>query len=154
VLFSGSNAPELCSAKGGSFLHLNQLDLFCQVARVKSFSKAAKLLHISQPAISAQIHSMEEYYGIKLFERTPHGVVLTPAGNVLFEQAKQILDLHEDLERKLASMADEKNQHLLLEPPQRLVATPWPAASGHLRTNIRIFILTLRSTMLGKSLKN
>jgi len=95
-------------------LHLNQLDLFCQVARVKSFSKAAKLLHISQPAISAQIHSMEEYYGIKLFERTPHGVVLTPAGNVLFEQAKQILDLHEDLERKLASMADEKNQHLIV----------------------------------------
>ncbi|SDF09382.1 LysR family transcriptional regulator [Sporolituus thermophilus] len=95
-------------------MQLGQFDLFCQVARVKSFSKAAKLLHISQPAISAQIHSMEEYYGIKLFERTPHGVILTEAGATLFEYAKQILELHEDLERKLSSIADEKNQRLII----------------------------------------
>lgn len=95
-------------------MQLGQFDLFCQVARVKSFSKAAKLLHISQPAISAQIHSMEEFYGIKLFERTPHGVTLTPAGTVLFDYAKQILELHEDLERKLTGMADEKNQKLVI----------------------------------------
>lgn len=95
-------------------MQLGQFDLFCQVARVKSFSKAAKLLHISQPAISAQIHSMEEFYGIKLFERTPHGVSLTPAGTVLFDYAKQILEMHEDLERKLTGMADEKNQKLVI----------------------------------------
>lgn len=95
-------------------MQLGQFDLFCQVARVKSFSKAAKLLHISQPAISAQIHSMEEFYGIKLFERTPHGVTLTPAGTVLFDYAKQILEMHEDLERKLTGMADEKNQKLVI----------------------------------------
>jgi molybdate transport repressor ModE-like protein len=93
-------------------MQLGQFDLFCQVARVKSFSKAAKLLHISQPAISAQIHSMEEFYGIKLFDRTPHGVSLTAAGTVLFDYAKRILELHEELERKLTGMADEKNQRL------------------------------------------
>lgn len=95
-------------------MQLGQFDLFCQVARVKSFSKAAKLLHISQPAISAQVHSMEEFYGIKLFERTPHGVTLTPAGAILFESSKKILELHEDLERTLASLADEKNQRLVI----------------------------------------
>lgn len=95
-------------------MQLGQFDLFCQVARVKSFSKAAKLLHISQPAISAQIHSMEDFYGIKLFERTPHGVTLTPAGTVLFDYAKQILELHEDLERKLSGMVDERNQKLVI----------------------------------------
>lgn len=104
-------------------MQLGQFDLFCQVARVKSFSKAAKLLHISQPAISAQIHSMEEFYGIKLFERTPHGVTLTPAGTVLFDYAKQILELHEDLERKLTGMADEKNQ--------KLVIGATPTVGGH-----------------------
>ena len=104
-------------------MQLGQFDLFCQVARVKSFSKAAKLLHISQPAISAQIHSMEEYYGIKLFERTPHGVSLTPAGTVLFDYAKQILELHEDLERRLTSMADEKNQ--------KLIVGATPTVGGH-----------------------
>lgn len=95
-------------------MQLGQFDLFCQVARVKSFSKAAKLLHISQPAISAQVHSMEDYYGIKLFERTPHGVNLTAAGGVLFDYAKQILELHEELERKLTSMTDKKNQQLAI----------------------------------------
>ena len=95
-------------------MQLGQFDLFCQVARVKSFSKAAKLLHISQPAISAQVHSMEEFYGIKLFERTPHGVTLTPAGSILFDSAKKILELHEDLERTLAGLADEKNQKLVI----------------------------------------
>lgn len=95
-------------------MQLGQFDLFCQVARVKSFSKAAKLLHISQPAISAQIHSMEEYYGIKLFERTPHGVTLTSAGGILFDSVKKILELHEDLERTLAGLADEKNQRLII----------------------------------------
>jgi molybdate transport repressor ModE-like protein len=95
-------------------MQLGQFDLFCQVARVKSFSKAAKLLHISQPAISAQIHSMEEFYGIKLFERTPHGVNLTPAGSTLFEYAKRLLQIHEELERKLTIMADEKNQRLTI----------------------------------------
>lgn len=95
-------------------MQLGQFDLFCQVARVKSFSKAAKLLHISQPAISAQIHSMEDFYGIKFFERTPHGVTLTAAGTVLFDYAKQILELHEDLERKLTGMVDERNQKLAI----------------------------------------
>ncbi len=95
-------------------MQLGQFDLFCQVARVKSFSKAAKLLHISQPAISAQVHSMEEFYGIKLFERTPHGVTLTPAGVILFDSSKKILELHEDLERTLAGLADEKNQKLII----------------------------------------
>lgn len=95
-------------------MHLGQFDLFCQVARVKSFSKAAKLLHISQPAISAQIHSMEEFYGIKLFERTPHGVTLTPAGGILFDASKKILEMHEDLERTLAGLSDEKNKKLVI----------------------------------------
>lgn len=95
-------------------MQLGQFDLFCQVARVKSFSKAAKLLHISQPAISAQIHSMEDFYGIKLFERNPHGVSLTAAGTVLFEYAKKILEMHEELERKLSTMSDERNQKLVI----------------------------------------
>lgn len=95
-------------------MQLGQFDLFCQVARVKSFSKAAKLLHISQPAISAQIHSMEEFYHIKLFERTPHGVTLTPGGAILFESAKKILELHEDLERTLSGFTEEKNQKLII----------------------------------------
>lgn len=93
-------------------MNLSQFDLFCQIARVKSFSKAAKLLHISQPAISAQIQSMEDYYSIRLFDRTPQGVSLTAAGTVLYDYAQKILEVHDDLERKLASMCAASNRHL------------------------------------------
>lgn len=95
-------------------MNLSQFDLFCQIARVKSFSKAAKLLHISQPAISAQIQSMEEYYSVKLFERTPQGVSLTAAGAIVYDYAKKILEVHDDLERKLSSMCDANNKYLAI----------------------------------------
>lgn len=93
-------------------MNLSQFDLFCQIARVKSFSKAAKLLHISQPAISAQIQSMEDYYSVRLFDRTPQGVSLTAAGTVLYDYAQKILAVHDDLERKLAMMCAASNRHL------------------------------------------
>ncbi|ARU63887.1 hypothetical protein CBW65_12485 [Tumebacillus avium] len=63
------------------------------VAEKKSFSRAAEALRLTQPAISQQIHTLEEYYGTKLFERTSKRVELTSAGETLLPYAKQILDL-------------------------------------------------------------
>lgn len=63
------------------------------VAEKKSFSRAAEALRLTQPAISQQIHTLEEYYGTKLFERTSKRVELTAAGETLLPYAKQILDL-------------------------------------------------------------
>ncbi len=49
---------------------LDQFRVFSIVAQTKSFSKAAKLLHLSQPAVSSKIQTMEEALGVKLFTRT------------------------------------------------------------------------------------
>ena len=67
--------------------------VFVTVAEKKNFSRAAEALSLTQPAISQQIHTLEEYYGTKLFERTSKRVELTRAGETLLPYAKTILDL-------------------------------------------------------------
>lgn len=56
-------------------MFLNDLKIIPVVAETKSFSKAGKLLHFSQPTISNKIQAMETYHGVKLFKRTPQGVL-------------------------------------------------------------------------------
>ncbi len=75
-------------------MNLHILELFCSVAEFQSISKAAKHLHISQPAVSSQIQSLEQFYEIQLFFRTTKGVMLTPAGEIVYDTAKQMIQLH------------------------------------------------------------
>lgn len=73
-------------------MELNQLKIFVTVAQEKHLTRAAERLFTSQPAVSAQIKSLEDQLGLKLFERTPKGMILTPAGEELLKQAQQTLD--------------------------------------------------------------
>lgn len=91
-----------------------QLKVFCTVTRSQSFSKAAKLLHMSQPAVSTQIKNLEEYYEGQLFERTPHGVVLTKAGEVFYSYAERILNLYDEMEQQLESVLQRKSHQIIV----------------------------------------
>lgn len=95
-------------------MNLSQFELLCEVARVKSFSKAAKLLHLSQPAVSAQISSIEDFYGTQLFERSSSGVTLTEVGKVVYDYAKEILKIHEALEKEVDGLLRTENQKLVI----------------------------------------
>jgi len=95
-------------------MNLPHFEMFCEVARVKSFSKAAKLLHLSQPAVSAQIHYLEDYYGMQLFNRSSSGVSLTAVGEMVYKYAKEILKLHDELENEIDSMLQSENQKLII----------------------------------------
>ena len=74
-------------------MELRQLEYFRQIADTHSFNEAARHLNMSQPPLSYQIHQLEEELGVQLFERTSKGVVLTNAGEVLYERAGNLLDL-------------------------------------------------------------
>lgn len=67
---------------------------FKAVADCRSFSKAAKQLHISQPAISVKVQTLEEYYGTKLFDRVKYAN-LTETGRVLYDYVDKCLELHD-----------------------------------------------------------
>ncbi len=57
-----------------------QIDYILELAQTKNFNRAAENLFISQPALTYQIKAIESEIGFTLFERSPRGAVLTPAG--------------------------------------------------------------------------
>lgn len=68
-----------------------QLDTFLCVVEAGSFSKAAEKLYISAPAVIKQINSLEASLGMKLFDRTHRGLVVTEAGQSIYNDAKYII---------------------------------------------------------------
>ena len=65
---------------------LNPLHVFEVAARLRSFTKAAERMRVTQPAVSRQIRTLEDFLGVRLFERDTHGVRLTPVGEQFFRQ--------------------------------------------------------------------
>lgn len=74
-------------------MELRHLRYFVAVANSESVRIASTRVHISQPAISRQIHQLEEEVGARLFDRLPRGLVLTPAGRALLAEAHKALAL-------------------------------------------------------------
>lgn len=68
------------------------LDTFLAVIDSGSFTKAADKLFISPTAVMKQMNSLEEHLNLKLIERTPAGVRLTPAGEVIYRDARFMID--------------------------------------------------------------
>ncbi len=79
-------------------------EVFFEVAKQKSFSKASQALYISQPAISKHIRSLEEYYHTKLFERKGIVIELTHAGKLLFEKLAEVKRIQEQTEFEISSI--------------------------------------------------
>ncbi len=79
----------------------HKLKVFCTVAETKSFSKTSEIIHLTQPAVSLQIQALEEKYETKLFDRSSSTVALTPAGEVLYKYAKEILGLYSSAEKAI-----------------------------------------------------
>src|SRR5215831_15336961 len=76
---------------------LRQLQYAVAVATSLSFRQAAKLCHVSQPSLSAQLAQLEEALGVRLFERDRRGVLVTAAGKVVVERARRLLLEADDL---------------------------------------------------------
>ena len=74
-------------------MQLKQLEVFVQVARLRSFSRAADALYLTQPTISAHIAALEHELDAQLVLRTSRGVQLTAAGQALLHYAVQIIGL-------------------------------------------------------------
>ncbi|MEZ8217662.1 selenium metabolism-associated LysR family transcriptional regulator [Fervidibacter sacchari] len=83
-------------------LDLWQLEIFCAVAELKSFSRAAEALFVSQPTVTSHISALEKRLGVKLFDRTTRKVTLTPAGKLLYRHAKALLAEHEAAMQELS----------------------------------------------------
>jgi len=88
-------------------MEINRLRSFAAVADAGHLTRAAEKLHISQPALSAQIKSLEDEFDLPLFERTSAGMVLTPAGRRLLAQAEKVLSATEVLKAEARALKGE-----------------------------------------------
>jgi DNA-binding transcriptional LysR family regulator len=89
---------------GVKVMNIEQFEIFKTIAEVKSFTKAAKKLSFTQPAISTQIKVLEQNFDLALFERHNNGVQLTEAGQTFYEYCDRILALYEEMEQDLAKI--------------------------------------------------
>jgi DNA-binding transcriptional LysR family regulator len=85
-------------------VHLETLKVFCDVVETRSFSTAASQNFVTQSAVSQQIRTLEERYGRRLLERTRGNVQLTPAGEILYQASKDIVQRHRDMEACLQAL--------------------------------------------------
>lgn len=80
---------------------LRQIEVFCQVAEQRSFSKAANAVFLSQPTVSEHMAALERTVGNRLFDRVRGAVSLTRAGQVFYDHAKRMLAMQREAVRAL-----------------------------------------------------
>src|ERR1044071_983408 len=95
-------------------MELRHLRYFQAVAEELSSSRAAKRLHIAQPALSRAVKQLEQSLGAEVLERTRHFVRLTPAGAVLLREIAVLLEHLEELMRRVRRTAAGEEGELRL----------------------------------------
>ena len=88
-------------------MELYQLRSFAAIAELGQLTRSAEKLHVSQPAVSAQIKALEDKLGLALFERTATGMVLTAPGARLLKEAHKVLAAARDLQNVALSFKGE-----------------------------------------------
>lgn len=126
-------------------MELRQLRYFEAVARQASFTQAARELHIAQPAVSAQVRSLEREWGTPLFERTTRAVRLTQAGQLALRRARRILDDVHELEAELRGLAAVPPTEVHLGAATALGPLRLPEALSHFRRNHPTVRVTVRT---------
>ncbi|HEY1790423.1 MAG TPA: LysR substrate-binding domain-containing protein [Verrucomicrobiae bacterium] len=102
-------------------MELRHLRYFVAVAEELNIRRAAVRLHISQPPLTRQIRDLEDEIGVKLFERSKIGVLLTDAGRVFLAEARQIVSHSERAARLARGTRNGETSHLnIAVPPMAL----------------------------------
>lgn len=114
-------------------LTLQQISVFLQLARTGSFSEAARLQGISQPALSRTVQQMEEVVGQRLFDRTTRSVVLTPTGRQLQPIAERLVAEFDGAFGELARFVEGRRGRVTVAALPSIAAVVLPPAIAHYR---------------------
>ncbi|MFD1885270.1 selenium metabolism-associated LysR family transcriptional regulator [Paenibacillus wenxiniae] len=94
--------------------NFHQLHIFYTVAERGSFSAAAQALHMTQPAVTMQVQSLEEHFGTRLFNRTTKRIQLSEAGHALMPFARRGIDLMRETDAAMSRFTDDLAGRLVL----------------------------------------
>jgi len=137
-------------------LDLRDLRLFLAVATTGSISRAAAMQHMTQPALSVRIKTMEAQLNTPVFERLPKGVALTDAGKLLLAHARDILRRTELAFEEISQRTSVPSGHVALGLPQsmaRFLTVPLVAAVLSRWPQIRFQLIELSSGYIPEHLK-
>jgi DNA-binding transcriptional LysR family regulator len=107
-------------------MDVRHLTYFIEVARHRSFTKAARSLHITQPSISKMIKILEDELGTTLFYRSAKQIELTDAGKAVLHQSQQIVTSFQNLTSELADVINLKKGSLVIGLPPMIGARFFP----------------------------
>lgn len=93
-------------------MEIRQLKAFLAIAEAKTFTAGARLVNVTQAAISMQIRQLEDEVGLQLFTRTPRRVILTEAGEYLLDRARKILREHDSALAEIAELGGVEHGRL------------------------------------------
>ncbi|MCW4353785.1 LysR family transcriptional regulator [Hoyosella sp. YIM 151337] len=95
-------------------LDLRRVAAFVAIAKELNVTRAAERLHVTQQALSASLNELERHLGVRLIDRTPRQLRLTPAGAVLLAEAVPLLASAAAVERKVATAGSDASGRLVL----------------------------------------
>src|SRR4028118_2231906 len=104
-------------------MEIRQLKAFLAIAEHKTFTAGARLVNITQAAISMQIRQLEDSVGVPLFTRTPRRVILTEAGELLLQRARKILREHDAALAEIAEIAGAEHGRLRIGSASAMFGT-------------------------------
>jgi DNA-binding transcriptional LysR family regulator len=93
-------------------LNVHEMNIFLIAAETQNFSEAARQLHMTQPAVSMQIQSLEQRLGVDLFERSGRRIQLSEAGEMLMPMARDLVSMSLRIEETMKSLGGEVVGHL------------------------------------------
>jgi DNA-binding transcriptional LysR family regulator len=111
-----------------------RLQVFHAVAKQMSFTKAADVLFMTQPAVTFQIKQLEEHFNTRLFERGHGKISLTPAGEVVLKYAEKILSLSAELDTRLREMTGRLSGPLLVGASMTIAEFMLPRVLGEFKS--------------------
>lgn len=118
-------------------MDIQSLTGFMTLAELRSFSKAAQALHVTQPAFSRRIQAIEEQLGLRLINRSTTPISLTPAGDLFLDHAKNLAGLHMRMQADMQAMATQMPQALHIEMSKSLASTFFPGWYKAMRARVR-----------------
>lgn len=125
-----------------------RLQVFHAVARQLSFTKAAEVLFMTQPAVTFQIKQLEEHFNTRLFDRGHGRISLTPAGELVLSYAEKILGLSGEMDVRLAEMTGEVGGSLLVGASTTIAEFLLPRILGEFKSkfpNVRPRLIVANS---------
>lgn len=112
-----------------------RLQVFHTVAKQLSFTKAAELLFMTQPAVTFQVKQLEEQFNTRLFERSHGKISLTPAGELALDYAERILNLTAEMEARISELTGQVSGPLLIGASTTIAEYMLPKLLGEFKRN-------------------